>query len=457
MTEPADNPFFVPWTTPFGLAPFSVITTAHFMPAFERGMAEHRAEIAAIVADPAPASFANTVMAFERAGKLLSRTGRVFWILSGAHTSPAMQEIERAVSPLLARHYQAIAVDAGLFARIEAVQAARAAEPLDAEQARVLDLTIEDFIRGGARLAAADKDRLGAIIERLAVLGTTFSQNVLADESGYELVLEGEDDLAGLPQGVRDAAAQAAAERGHPGGHAITLSRSLVVPFLQFSSRRDLRDKAYGAWISRGAGGGAHDNAAIVAETVALRAERAALLGFPSFAAYKLDDTMAKTPAAVRALLDAVWAPALARAATEERDLRAVVTAEGGNFDLAGHDWRFYAEKLRRERYDLDDAEVRQYFALDNIIAAAFDVAHRLFGLSFTERRDLDLYQADVRAFDVRGRDGQHLALFLGDYFARPSKRSRGLEHKFPQPGAYGRGRPAHRPQRHELRQGRAG
>ena len=422
MTDAAANPFFAPWTTPFELPPFGAIRPEHFRPAFERGMAEHEAEILAITADGAEPTFDNTILPLERSGRLLSRVGRVFWILSGAHTGPELQAIERDISPVLARHYQAIAVNEALFRRIEAVQARRADLGLDDEQARVLDLTLEDFVRGGARLDVAGKGRLGTVVERLAELGTAFSQNVLADERDYELPLNGEGDLAGLPQSVVDAAAQAAAERDKP-GHLVTLSRSLVVPFLQFSSRRDLREKAYAAWTSRGEGG-PHDNASIVAETVRLRAERAALLGFPSFAAYKLDDTMAKTPAGVRGLLDRVWAPARARAAEEAHDLGRMVAEEGGNFALAGHDWRFYSEKLRRERYDLDDGEVRSYFALDNIIAAAFDTATRLFSITFAEQQGLDLYHPDVRAFAVARPDGTHVALFLGDYFARPSKRS---------------------------------
>ena len=421
-TAVSENPFFTTWTTPFGIAPFAGIRTEHFLPAFERGMAEHAAEIAAIVADAAAADFHNTIKPLERAGALLSRVGRVFWNLSSADTNPGLQAIERDISPLLARHYQAINTDAGLFARVEAV--ARTAQNLDAEQQRVLDLTVEDFVRGGARLDAADKQALGTIMERLATLGTSFGQNVLADERDFELLLDGEHDLDGLPPTVRDAAAQAAAERGKPGHHLLTLSRSLIVPFLQYSSRRDLREKAYAAWIRRGENGGASDNRAIVAETVRLRAERAALLGFASFADYKLDDTMAKTPGAVRDLLDKVWAKARVRAETEEGDLNAVVAAEGGNFALAGHDWRFYAEKLRSERFAFEEADVRAHLALDNIIAAAFDTAHRLFGLAITERHDVPVYHPDVRAFEVTDADGRPIALFLGDYFARPSKRS---------------------------------
>lgn len=434
MTDPAPssdtaspagpNPFFEPWATPFDVAPFAAIRAEHYRPAFERGMTEHETDIAAIVADPASPTFTNTIEPLERAGVLLRRVGRVFWNLSAADTTPALQDIERAMSPLLARHYQAISADEGLFRRLQALDEARREFDLTAEQARVLELTLEGFVRGGARLDAAGKVRLAAIIERLAVLGTTFSQNVLADERDYELPLDGEDDLQGLPDAVRDAAAQAAAERGRPGGHAVTLSRSLVVPFLQFSTRRDLREKAYAAWISRGENGGAHDNQAIVAEMVGLRAERARLLGYPTFAHYKLDNTMAKSPEAVRDLLDKVWSRAKDRAAEEEADLRTAMAAEGGNAELAGHDWRFYSEKVRKERFNIDAAEIRIYFALDNVIAAAFDTAQRLFGLAFTERRDVPVYHPDVRVFDVTDREGRHVALFLGDYFARPSKRS---------------------------------
>ena len=432
-----ENPFFRPWTTPFGIAPFAEITPEHFMPAFERGIADHTAEIAAIVADPAVATFDNTIRPLERAGALLSRTGRVFWNLSSADTNPALQAIERELSPLLARHYQAIATDAGLFARVEAVARRRDELTLDEEQSRVLDLTIEDFVRGGARLDTAAKDRLGTLIERLATLGTTFSQNVLADERDFELPLDGEHDLEGLPQAVRDAAAQAATERGKPGRHMLTLSRSLIVPFLQFSSRRDLREKAYAAWIARGENEGAHDNTAIVAEMVRLRAERGELLGFDSFAHYKLDDTMAKTPEAVRDLLDKVWGKARTRALIEAQDLSAAIAKEGGNFDLAGHDWRYYAEKVRRARYDLDEGEIRAHLALDNIIAAAFDTAHRLFGLTFTPRHDVPLYHPDVRGLRRHRQRGHARRAVPGRLFrpGRPNAAAPGIPRSAPRSG----------------------
>ena len=417
------NPIIAPWTTPFGVAPFAAIEPGHFRAAFEAGMAEHNADIAAIIADPRPADFDTVIAPLERMGALLRRTNGVFWNLSGAHTNDAMQAIERDISPVLARHYQVISANADLFRRVEAVWNARDALPLDDEQLRVLDLTYKGFVRDGAKLSSDKKERLGAIIERLAVLGTQFSQNVLADERDYILEL-GEADLAGLPPALVDACAQAAAQRDRPGRHVVTLSRSLAVPFLQYASRRDLREKVFTAWIKRGENGGATDNTAIVAETVKLRAERAQLLGFDTFADYKLEPMMARTPEAVRELLDQVWAKALVRAGEEEDELREAISAEGGNFSIAPHDWRYYAEKVRKTRFDIDDAEVKPYLGLDNVIEAAFDTAHQLFGLKFSERHDVPIYHPDVRVFEVTDRDDRHVALFLGDYFARSSKRS---------------------------------
>ena len=424
MSSDQDNPLLRDWTAPFGVAPFSDIAAGHFREAFAAGMEQHEADIAAIISDPRPADFDTVIAPLERMGSLLRRTNGVFWNLASAHTSDDLQAIERELSPVLARHYQSISANAELFRRVEQVWDARDELSLDEEQARVLDLTYKGFVRDGAKLEGADQERLGAIIERLATLGTQFGQNILADEKSYLLVLEGEADLAGLPPALVDATGQAAAERGLPGQHAVTLSRSLVVPFLQYSSRRDLREKVFAAWIKRGENGGATDNTAIVSETVRLRAERAQLLGFECFADYKLEPMMARRPELVRDLLDRVWARALVRAAEEEAELRDAVRSEGGNFRVAAHDWRHYSEKVRKTRFDIDEAEIKPYLALDNIVAAAFDTAHRLFGLTFTERKDVPVYHSDVRTFDVTDRNDRHLAVFFGDYFARPSKRS---------------------------------
>jgi peptidyl-dipeptidase Dcp len=417
------NPLLASWTTPFGLPPFEAIEPEHFRAAFDRAMETHRAEIEGIAAEKAEPSFENTIAALETSGRDLRRTSAVFFNLSGSHTNDALQAIEREMAPRLARHRSAIMMNAALYARVAALFERRETLGLSDEEARVLDRYQTMFVRAGAQLEPAAKERLTAITERLATLGTQFSQNVLADEKDYLLVLEEEADLAGLPDFVRDAAARTAEERGIAGKHAVTLSRSSIEPFLQFSARRDLREKAFLAWISRGESGGATDNRAIIAEIVALRAERARLLGYESFAAYKLDDTMARTPQAAMDLLREVWTPALRRAGRERDALQELVREEGGNFELAPWDWRYYAEKRRKREHDLDEAEIKPYFQLDRIVEAAFDTAGRLFALEFRELDEAPRYHPDVRVWEV-SRAGRHIGLFLGDYFARPSKRS---------------------------------
>lgn len=420
--QPRENPFFRSWDGPFGLPPFAEIRTEDFAPAYERAMAEHDAEIAAIVADPAPPTFDNTVTALERAGSAMTRIGGVFWNLTGTDTTLELQAIERDLAPKLAAHYSAIGLNEDLFRRIETLWQARETLSLTPEQKRLLELTYDSFVRSGVRLGPEQKKRWAEISSRLATLGAQFSQNVLADESDWLMLLEA-GDLDGLPQPLREAAARVAEDRGHPGKWAITLARSSVEPFLTYSARRDLREKAFAAWIMRGETGGPTDNRAVATEIVRLRDESARMLGYPTYAHYKLADQMAKTPERVRALIESVWAPARAAAAKERDILQEIVTKEGGNFAIAAHDWRYYAEKARKALYDFDQSEVRPYFQLDSVIGAAFDVAHRLFGVSFHERADLDLYNPDARAWEVRDESGEHVALFVGDYFARPSKR----------------------------------
>ncbi len=421
--SPAANPLLVPWSTPFGAPPFAEIAPEHFRPAFERALAEHRSEIDRIAGDPAPPTFDNTIAALENAGRLLDRVSAVFWNLASADTNDALQAIEREISPKLAQHWNAITSNAALFARIDAVMQGAGSADLNPEQRRVLERTHLAFVRSGARLGPEEKKRLGEIMERLAALGTQFSQNVLADEKSYELPLT-EEDLVGLPDFLIDAARRAAEERGSAAKFVITLSRSLIEPFLTFSPRRDLREKAFMAWTRRGENGGATDNRGIIAEMLNLRRERARLLGYETFADYKLDNTMAKTAANVRALLNDVW-PAAKRRALQERDkLQAIAQREGANITIEPWDWRYYAEKVRKAEYDLDESDVKPYLPLDNVIEAAFYTAGRLFGLSFSERPDVPVYHPDVRAFEVTDSTGAHVGLFLGDYFARPSKRS---------------------------------
>ncbi|GAC1560793.1 MAG: M3 family metallopeptidase [Beijerinckiaceae bacterium] len=408
---------------PFGIPDFANIRTQDYPPAFERALAQHSAEIAAIAAATSAPSFTNTIVALERSGTLLRRIEAVFWNLVGTDADAPLQALERDMAPVMARHYLKISMNAALFERVDLLFKMRGSLGLDAEEMRVLERTHKNFVRAGARLDAAGQKRLGEIIERLSVLSTLFSQNVLADVAQYGLVLQGEADLAGLPASLLASAARTAEEKGHPGKHIITLARSDVDTFLQSSTRRDLREALFRAWTMRGESGKATDNRAIMAEIVRLRDERAKLLGYATFADYKLDDTMAKTPAYVRELLDQVWAPARARANDERATLQMKANEEGANFDIAAHDWRFYAEKVRKEVHDFDEAALKPYLQLDNMIAAAFYTATKLFGLQFEEVHGLALYHPDVRAFDVRDRRGKHIALFLGDYFARPSKR----------------------------------
>ena len=417
----SNNPFFEIWDTPFGTPPFAKIRPEHFLPAYERAFAEHAREIAAIATDAEAPTFENTIVALEKSARALSRVDLVFGNLASSHTNDELQAIERELAPLHSRHWSAIFLNANLFRRIDDLYARREALGFDAESLRVLERYHLDFVRAGARLEGGQRERYAQIGERLAELGTAFGQNVLADEQEFVLALQ-EEDLDGLPDFARGAASDLARERNVEAPYAVTTSRSSAEPFLQFSSRRDLREKVFKSLIARGSNANEHDNKKLIVEIVKLRAERAKLLGYATFADYRLADSMAKTPDTARILLDQVWTAARARALEERDDLQAVVAEEGGNFPLAAWDWRYYAEKLRKERYDFDEAEVIPYLQLDRMIEAAFDTAYRLFGLNFNERRDVPVYHPDVRVWEVT-RGGKHVGLFYGDYFARPSKR----------------------------------
>jgi peptidyl-dipeptidase Dcp len=417
------NPLLEAWTGPFEAPPFERIEPRHFPPAFEAALKDARDEIDAVAANPAPPTFANTTEALERSGRNLEKVGRVFFNLVGAATNDELQAIERQIAPVLARHRDETFLNDSLFARIDALKAEGDKLGLSPEQARVLDRYHLDFTRAGAGLPAEAKARLAAISERLATLGAQFGQNVLADEKAWLMLLNG-DDLDGLPDFFIASAARVAAERGHPGRYAVTLSRSSIEPFLQFSARRDLRESAFRAWAARGENGGATDNREIAAEMVRLRAERARLIGYETYAHYRLADTMAKTPQAALDLLESVWTPAVRSALKEQEALQEIVAGEGGNFKVAPWDWRYLAEKRRKAEFDFDEGELKPYLQLDRMIEAAFYAAGRLFGLEFAERFDLKLYDPDVRAWTVLGPDGSAVALFIGDYFARPSKRS---------------------------------
>ena len=414
------NPLLSDWTGAFGLAPFAEISDADFAPAFETALAEDLAETLAIANNPQIPSFANTIEALAATGKALHQVLSVFYTLSGADSNAAREALMREFSPKLSAHSSKIYANKALFGRIDRLWNSRTELDLSEEQQRVLMLTHRNFIRAGAALSGTAQLRMKEIKSRLAVIGTEFSQNLLHDERSWHLEL-GPEDLNGLPEFLIDAAKAAGVERGVE-APIVTLSRSIIVPFLQFSAQRDLRKKAYQAWAARGAHAGAHDNRSLALEMLVLRQEMAELLGYPDFASFKLETEMAKTPENVLKLLKDVWQPAKARAEQDAGVLQEMMRAEGVNGDLEKWDWRYYAEKRRAAEFDLDEAQLKPYFQLDQMIAAAFDCANRLFGLSFEEVK-LPLYHSDCRAWEVR-RDGAHVALFIGDYFARGSKRS---------------------------------
>ena len=420
----ATNPLLQTWDTPFGIPPFERVRPEDFVPALEAAMSTHRNEVDAIATCSDAPTFANTVAALDRAGRSLVRVELLFHNLCASETSPALQAAERQMAPRLAAHHSAILLNATVFSRIDRLHADRANLSLRNEELRLLERIHIDFTLAGARLSAAAKKRLEEIVERLAVLTTQFSQNVLADESSDGLVLRNESDLAGLPEQVRAAAREAARARGEPDAWVITLNRSLIVPFLTFSDRRDLRERAFKTWIRRGENDGPRDNRPLAREILALRHEQARLHGYASYADYALVDRMAKTPQAVATLLAQVWEPAKAKAAAECEALRAMALSRGENLQIEPWDWRYYAEKVRKARYDFDEAAIKPYFSLERMLTAAFDCAHRLFGIRFVERVDIPLYHSDVRAYEVRDRDDRIIAVFLSDNFARPTKRS---------------------------------
>ena len=414
------NPLLSDWDTPFDLPPFAQISDDDFSPALEAALEAAKANITAITqTDDAP-TFANTIEKLEMADALLSRVLGTFYTVAGADSNPAREALQREFAPKLSAYGSWVTANAALFERVESLWNQRDTLDLTDEQARVLMLTRRGFVRSGAQLQGAQADRLRDVKSRLSVLGTDFTQNLLADERDWFMALD-QDGLAGLPDFVV-AAARSAGHEKDAGGPVVTLSRSLIVPFLQFSERRDLRQKAYEAWVARGANGGKTDNRAIAAEILKLRAERANLLGYDTFADYKLETEMAGNPAAVRELLMKVWEPAKASAEADAKVLERMLHADGWDGPLEAWDWRFYAEKRRKQLHDLDEAELKPYLQLDRMIEAAFACSNRLFGLNF-EQIEAPTYHPDVRVWNVT-RDGSHVAVFIGDYFARGSKRS---------------------------------
>jgi peptidyl-dipeptidase Dcp len=414
------NPLLSDWNTPFELAPFQAIADADFAPAFAEALKAHEAEIAAIATASDAPTFANTIEAMEAAGEALDKVLSVFFTVAGADSNPEREKLQVEFSPKLAAHFAAISSNKALFSRIADLWARRDALDLTEEQQRVLMLTHRGFVRSGAALEGADDARMAEIKGKLASLGTAFTQNLLADERDWYMELT-EDDLDGLPDFVVSAMRAAGEEKG-TNGPVVTLSRSIITPFLQFSSRRDLRQRAYQAFVARGANGGDTDNREIATEILALREERAKLLGYDSFAAYKLETEMAKTPDRGEELLLAVWEPAKARAEADAKVLTEMMHSDGINGDLEAWDWHYYAARRRKAEHDLDEAALKPYLQLDRMIEASFACANRLFGLEFAPL-DVPLYHPDCRAWEVT-RNGEHVAVFIGDYFARGSKRS---------------------------------
>lgn len=412
------NPLLAPWNTPFELPPFAEIEDAHFAPAFDAALSEGRAKIAEIAGNPDAPTFANTIEALELADETLGRVLGTFYGIAGADSNEAREALQREFAPKLSAYSSELTMNRDIRARIKALWEDQ--DGLDDEQKRLLYLYNRNFIRSGADLEGDARDRLTDVKARLATLGTDFTQNLLADEREWFMEL-GADDLGGLPDFLKEAM-KGAAEEKSVDGHVVTLSRSLIVPFLQFSTRRDLREVAYKAWAARGAKGGETDNRGIAAETLALRHERAQLLGYKDFAAYKLETEMAGNADNVRDLLMQVWKPARAAALKDQAVLEAMMREDGINGDLQAWDWHHYSERRRKAEHDLDEAELKPYLQLEKMIEASFDCANRLFGLEFVPL-DVPMYHEDVRAWEVT-RNGKHIAVFIGDYFARGSKRS---------------------------------
>lgn len=419
------NPLLTPWTAPFGLPPFDAVEAAHFVPAFEVAMAEQLHELSVIASNAEAPTFDNTVAALDRSGQRLYRIEALFGNLTASATSAALQAVQRELAAPMAAHESAVRMHPGVFAKLNELHARRDALGLLPEQQRLLERLHTDAVRAGARLPADQQPVYAQWMQELAQLQTRFAQNVLADESAYQLVLRDESELVGLPDFLRAAARQAAAERGlEDGAHVITLSRSLIEPFLTFSDRRDLRQQAWTAWSLRGEMGGETDNRDVARRILQLRHLQAQAHGFASYADYAVSDSMAGTPAAVSKLLTEVWARALPAAERERQALIAMMRTHGVDGEPEAWDWRYWSEKVRAARYDIDEAEVKPYFSLDRMVDAMFDCAHRLFGVRFEPRPEIAAYHADVQVYEMFNAEGVSAGLFLHDNYARQTKRS---------------------------------
>ena len=423
-TSDKTNPFFTSYDTPFETPPFNEIEESHFMPAFKEGIKRHEAEIDAIVNNSEAPTFANTILPFDQSGKLLYKVSRVFFNLRSANTNDSIQAIAREVSPMLSEHNDNIMMNMKLFERVKSVYENLESSELDDSQKRVVTKYYEDFVRNGALLEGKDQERLKEINARLSTLSLEFGENLLAETNeNFELIIEDETDLAGLPEGVKEAAAEAASDAGHEGKWLFTVQKPSMLPFLTYAENRDLREKLYRGYFMRCNRGNDFDNKNIVKEMVALRAERAQLLGFENHADYVIDVNMAKEPQKVYDFLLELWEPALMKSKEEREQMQAIIDSEGGDFNLAPWDWWYYAEKLRKQKYDLDESQLKPYFQLENVRDGMFWVANQLYGITFEKRDNIPVYHEDVEVFEVKENDGSHIGLLYLDYFPRESKR----------------------------------
>jgi peptidyl-dipeptidase Dcp len=419
----ADNPLLRTWTTPFGVPPFGEIRPEHFLPALREGIVQQRREIDAIVANPAAPTFANTIEAMENAGELLGRVSPVFSNLQSSNTNEQLQAINREVAPLLTALRDDIRLNPGLFARVKTLWEKRDSLGLTPVQKRLLDETYKSFVRGGANLNAEQKTRVRAINGDLSSLGIKFGDNLLHDTNTFRLVIERDADLKGLPPSVVAAGADAAKAAGLAGKWVYTLQAPSIWPFMQYADNRELRKQILTAYTTRNDHNDQYDNKVLLSQMAALRAERAALLGYKTFADFVLEENMAKTPDQVYALLNQVWTPARAMALREAADQQALMKTLGDTFNLEPWDWRYYQEKVKKARFDLDEQALRPYFKLDNVREGAFYVARKLYGLNITPRPDLPTYHPEVKAFEVKEADGTHVGIYYSDYHPRPGKR----------------------------------
>lgn len=418
------NPFFVEWDTPFGTPPFHLIEEGHFIPAYEEAMKQHNAEIEAIINNPDEPTFENTIVAFDKSGELMSKVGMVFGGLNGANTSDSLQAIARITTPMLSAHRNAIRFNQQLFERIKNVYDKRESLGLDVEQMRVVEKIYSDFERNGAALPEEQREKLKELNQRMSMISLNLRQNLLAENNGFTLLIEDEADLVGLPNNVIVGAAELAKSEGHEGKWMFNLSKPSWIPFLQFSERRDLREKIFRAYFMRGDNNNETDNKELFIELMMLRKEMSNILGYDNYAEYFISEQMAETPENVMNFLHEVWKPALKRAKEERDDMQKIIDREGGNFKLESWDWWYYSEKVRKEKYDLDEDQIKPYLTLDNVREGIFYVTNKLYGLTYKKRTDIPVYHEEVEAYEVIDHDGSHLAVLFIDPHPRANKQS---------------------------------